>query len=75
MAGDEMRGVDWEDRLWSLTQLVAARMAGNPRGVVPREDAKVAVCFAAWVVSEYMESRKPPRPTAEEIIRQLEPLK
>jgi hypothetical protein len=70
-----MRGVDWESRLWALTEQVAARMAGNPRGVVPRDDAKVAVNFAAWVASEYMEARSPKRPTHAEIARLLESLK
>ena len=70
MRSSVWRGVDWEARLWDVTQKIACSMAANQRGVVPKDDAAAAVCFGRWVVQEYMDAVDPPRKT-EEVIKEL----
>lgn len=54
-----MRHPDWEQRIWDLSCRVAEQMARNPAGILPQEDAKRCVAFAAWVASEFMDATTP----------------
>ena len=71
MRHSRWRGVDWEARLWAAAEKIATAMAANPRGVVPGEDAKVAVAFASRLASEYIEAVDGPEPTTEEVAGML----
>jgi hypothetical protein len=51
--------VNWEHRLWDATLKVLSALAANPRGVVPQDDAKVAVALAAEAVTAYIETVEP----------------
>jgi hypothetical protein len=65
---------DWEERLWSLTSELAAKMADRCQEglLTPKEFGELCHSMAAWTVSTAIEARNPKQPTDEDMKKLFE---